>query len=54
MYIRLEWVFDTYGELLQLWCHPQDLDEFDHALEELSQCMLGKVRQFLQTLHNLI
>ncbi|KAH8118544.1 alpha/beta-hydrolase [Phellopilus nigrolimitatus] len=39
---ELEWVFETYGELLNLWCHPQDLDEYDHALLELSNYLLGK------------
>ncbi|THH06798.1 hypothetical protein EW145_g3837 [Phellinidium pouzarii] len=40
---ELEWVFEMYGELLNMWCHPQDLDEFDHALLELTNCLLGKV-----------
>lgn len=26
-----------------MWCHPQDLDEFEHSLSELTQYMLGKV-----------
>lgn len=43
IYGRLEWVFETYGELLNLWCHPQDLDEFDHALLELTNYFLGNV-----------
>lgn len=40
---RLEWVFEAYGELLNLWCHPQDLDEYEHACLELTQYMLGRV-----------
>lgn len=30
-----------------MWCHPQDLDEFEHALSELTQYMLGKVNAML-------
>ena len=37
-------MFETYGELLNLWCHPQDLDEFDHALLEVTNYFLGNVR----------
>ncbi|KAL5527782.1 hypothetical protein ACEPAG_6583 [Sanghuangporus baumii] len=39
---ELEWVFDTYGELLSLWCHPTDLDEYEHALLEMTTYFLGK------------
>ncbi|KAI5124806.1 hypothetical protein M0805_005438 [Coniferiporia weirii] len=39
---ELEWAFDMYGELLNMWCHPQDLDEFDHALLEMTNYFLGK------------
>ncbi|EJD01480.1 alpha/beta-hydrolase [Fomitiporia mediterranea MF3/22] len=39
---ELEWVFETYGELLSLWCHPQDLDEYEHALLEMTTYFLEK------------
>ncbi|PAV21086.1 alpha beta-hydrolase [Pyrrhoderma noxium] len=39
---ELEWVFDFYGETLNMWCHPQDLDEFDHALVQITTCFLEK------------
>lgn len=42
-YIRLEWVFNNFEELLSFWCHPQDLDELDHALLGLTKHLLGQV-----------
>ncbi|KAH0839594.1 alpha/beta-hydrolase [Lanmaoa asiatica] len=39
---ELKWVFNTYDELLQLWCHAPDLDSFEHAGSEVVTFMTGE------------
>jgi pimeloyl-ACP methyl ester carboxylesterase len=40
---ELQWVFNAYDELLQLWCYAPDLDSFEHAGSEIVSFMTGEI-----------
>ena len=40
--IRLKDVFETYGEMLNMWCYPTDIEEFEHACLMLLEFALGE------------
>lgn len=50
--LRLQWVFNAYDELLQLWCYAPDLDSFEHAGSEVVSFMTGEVRYLCFTAEN--
>jgi hypothetical protein len=35
-------VFETYGEMLNMWCYPTDIEEFEHACLMLLEYALGE------------
>lgn len=39
---RLKDVFETYGEMLNMWCYPTDIEEFEHACLMLLEFALGE------------